>query len=1088
MFRYNKIQIAVLAMASQTAIAQVGPTSLPTQGQVIQGQVDISQSGSQLKVQQQSQAAIINWGTYNIGKDAGVTYVQPGATAAVLNRVANGSSEIAGRLSANGRVYILNPNGIIFSPTAQVNVSGLVAAAAAASDSEWLSGTAVLDLSAGGSVNNRGAITAAQGGEVVLTARQVSNSGIITASEGTISLLSGKSVRVNVTADGLIQAHVNTPTQGAMVENSGKIQADGGGVSLQAQGEGSIVRHSGVIQAQTVQEKEGRIYLIAGRNEAEGLGMTTVSGVLDATAPHGGNGGFIETSAAKLELKPQADVRTQASSGRTGTWLIDPQDFVIAPSGGDMTGIQLSGALSNNNVTIESSSGGRTGSGNIYVNDPVLWSSGTLTLNAEKNIYIYKNMTGSGSAKLFFNYGLGSASLNNDANFFINQGARIVLPEGLNFGTKIGTDGATNMYYVIRRLGEQNDLSDATLQGISNNLSGNYFLGDNINAADSSTWNSGAGFQPIGDNATPFSGNFLGMNNTIDGLTIVNSINPRVGLFGVLSGSIRDVHLLNVSITTSYGGWTGALAGHMTGGPFASIYGSSASGKISDTSGGFGATGGLVGAMGGGGVIQESFANISISAAHAVGGLVGFGFGLIKDSYAIGEIKNAAYMTGGIIGINNGTLSKVYANVKISGTGYIGGLSGYDGRDAPSVTESSYWDMNNSGLLISPSGTGKNTPAMYSKNNYIGWDFLNTWGIDEGIAYPHLKSKNLISNQFQPQLPRSLSEKNWSPKLMKPALMKSESGGKTLALDGGEQTAWKHFLYGKADSEINTRPDISHLPDCSDKLDKQPDPEVECIAKPPTDIHVELSDGDDGTPAKPIAKRRALVLGNTEYNSPLNSLPGTARDAKAISEVLEQQGFEVIRVDNATRKILIKSLNKLIHATKPDDSLIIYYAGHGHIHPGSSMGYWLPSDANVENPSLWISNADLARFMKNMAARQILLVSDSCFSGGLTRESEVQGTGKPELTRDAILKRRSVVVMSSGGEEPVMDSVDGGNSPFTGSLISVLKELKPGSEIRVKALLPKIRASVTAKHKQTPYYGTVLSAGHVTGGDYLFER
>lgn len=175
----------------------------------------------------------------------------------------------------------------------------------------------------------------------------------------------------------------------------------------------------------------------------------------------------------------------------------------------------------------------------------------------------------------------------------------------------------------------------------------------------------------------------------------------------------------------------------------------------------------------------------------------------------------------------------------------------------------------------------------------------------------------------------------------------------------------------------------------------------------------------------------------------------------------------------------------LIRTSEPEDSVLVFYAGHGYIHPGSSVGYWLPSGANIDDPRGWLSNVDIARFLANMPARQLLLVSDSCFSGGLTREG-VAAEQRAGMSRNAILMRRSVVALSSGGEEVVVDSTHDGHSPFTYDLLRELEAAK--GEIPAHDMLLAIRDKVSKSSQgQVPAYGIIMSSGHASGGEYLLN-
>src|SRR5690606_16178651 len=146
----------------------------------------------------------------------------------------------------------------------------------------------------------------------------------------------------------------------------------------------SVVNNTGLVQAQTVESRDGRIVLL-GSMEA---GTTNVAGTLDASAPDTGNGGFIETSAAQVNVAESARITTTALEGATGTWLIVPQDYSSAAEGGDVAGGALTSNLASTNVVIESSAGSAAGNGDINVNDNVSWSANTLTLTAARDINV----------------------------------------------------------------------------------------------------------------------------------------------------------------------------------------------------------------------------------------------------------------------------------------------------------------------------------------------------------------------------------------------------------------------------------------------------------------------------------------------------------------------------------------------------------------------------------------------------------------------------------------------------------------------------------------------------------------------------
>src|SRR5207253_4211357 len=133
-------------------------------------------------------------------------------------------------------------------------------------------------------------------------------------------------------------------------------------------------------------------------------------------------------------------------------------------------------------------------------------------------------------------------------------------------------------------------------------------------------------------------------------------------------------------------------------------------------------------------------------------------------------------------------------------------------------------------------------------------------------------------------------------------------------------------------------------------------------------------------------------------------------------------------------------------------------------------------------PAQWISNTDVAKVLENIPAKQILLVSDSCYSGTLAREAKID---KGEVLSDpaAVLARRSVTVLSSGGEEPVPDQGKDGHSVFAWHFMESLKTVQQWSN--GVDLYQHLADSVKHDFPQEPQYGAAVNSGHQTGGDFL---
>ncbi|MBU6207809.1 MAG: hypothetical protein KGQ42_08995, partial [Alphaproteobacteria bacterium] len=509
---------------------------------------------------------------------------------------------------------------------------------------------------------------------VALLGGAVSNSGYISVPLGKVALGSGEQVALDVNGGGFMQVAVPTSLltgSNALIDNSGSITARGGTVVLQAavlkDAVRNVINMAGSINADSATGDGGTIHLIGGADTSSMAGTVTVSGSLSAQATGAsGNGGFVETSGAHVNLNGLR-VNTGAAHGKTGTWLIDPTDFTIAASGGDISGTQLSTNLGGGNITIKSSSGASGTSGNINVNDVVNWSANTLTLDAVNNINVNAVMNATGTA--------GFAGIVGDTAQTGTGSATGQLLMGL---TGTGFTGTLNLaptasfslngtaYTIITSLGAQGDATIApatmTLQGINTALSGNYVLGSNIDATATASWNAGAGFVPIGTdgagnvwNGTAFvrgggkgfTGTFDGLGHSISTLNINQPIGGYFGLFGFVGtgSSLSNVGLIG-----------GSVGGYSTGGGF----------------GGYN-----------GGTITNAYTTDMVSGAGSfIGGFVGLNYGTISNAYATGAVSGAGFFIGGFVGDNyTGTITNAYATGAVSDSsgGDVGGLVGYNG-------------------------------------------------------------------------------------------------------------------------------------------------------------------------------------------------------------------------------------------------------------------------------------------------------------------------------------------------------------------------------------------------------------------------
>ncbi len=290
-------------------------TANPQGAQVVSGNVSVAEQGNYTQVNQSSAKAIVNWQSFNIGAQEHTHFQQPSSSAIILNRIqGKNSSQIFGKLTANGRVMLINPSGIVFGPNSRVDVAGLIASTADIKDSDFLAGNYYFQQAPGssGKIVNQGLIKVGDLGVVALLGQGVENSGVIQARLGQVALGSGRSFTLDFYGDQLIQFKVPDSVLAedkalAGITQSGSIQAAAGRVWLKAKAANDVVDQvinmSGVIEAQAIAEKNGEIILLAEQGKA------TVAGKLDVSGKKTGeSGGVIKVLGEQVGLLADADI------------------------------------------------------------------------------------------------------------------------------------------------------------------------------------------------------------------------------------------------------------------------------------------------------------------------------------------------------------------------------------------------------------------------------------------------------------------------------------------------------------------------------------------------------------------------------------------------------------------------------------------------------------------------------------------------------------------------------------------------------------------------------------------------------------
>ena len=376
---------------------------------VVEGQASFSAQGSTLDITN-SPGAIINWQGFSIGANETTRFIQQSTASSVLNRVVGTDpSVILGTLSSNGRVFLINPSGILVGQGARIDVAGLVASSLALSNNDFLAGR--FNFAAdplAGNVVNQGRISTPSGGNVYLVGANVTNSGIIKSPQGDVILAAGQSVKIFDTSTPGVRVEVTAGGNEAV--NLGEILAQSGEVGIY----GAALRNAGIINAdQVVRDQSGRIVLRAKQdmtleagsqlsaNGGEGGhggmvlvwsdGVTSVAGMLTAQGgTNSGDGGLIETSGNQVLIANGARVNTLASHGKTGLWLLDPVgDYKIATSGGNETPGDVTLSLATTSREIDAAN-------DITVADALTWTTAqTLTLNAGHDVKVDATMTAS---------------------------------------------------------------------------------------------------------------------------------------------------------------------------------------------------------------------------------------------------------------------------------------------------------------------------------------------------------------------------------------------------------------------------------------------------------------------------------------------------------------------------------------------------------------------------------------------------------------------------------------------------------------------------------------------------------------------
>ncbi|KAA8920253.1 hypothetical protein CEK64_08160 [Xanthomonas sontii] len=698
----------------------------------------VSQNGGTLQIDQNAAKAVLNWNSFNVGKDASVVFLQPSSSAVALNLIdaSHGASVIDGSLRANGNVFLINSAGILFGNHAQVNVGGLVASSLGlAGDDEHGYLLARGDHGAA-SVVNQGSINAGNGGSVNLVGNHVANRGSITADGGAIRLLSADQVKVTMDAAGAIgmqmvaAASQSVDSAAAAVENSGSLRANGGQILLQAGSTGLsqlLVNNTGTLEATGIDTSGGSVRLVGSGGDVASSGRIDVSGT------HGGSVQLLADGAVNVDGR--IDARGSAAGGS------------IRIGGGYQGGEQLqhaSAATVASGATLDASATGQGNGGSV-----VVWSDGHTAVHGA----LRADAAGSGNGGLLETSGHtvdfsgiavgakgagpGSAGtwLVDPEDLTVDSAAASTISGALNGGTNV-----TLLATLTNASGPGNvssgagDINVNAAIGWSGNstLTLDAYHSIYLNAPITATGaNAGLVLNYAGytDNGSVGAGDYF-VNTPVSlggahaslaingqAYTLIHSLADAATYFNS-PGSYalaQDIDLAGVTRSSALvSSFQSKLAG--LGHSINNLTISGASGYV-----------GLFGTTSSNSVIRDlHLGNVSISGGYYVGGLVGYGQGAIKNVTVDGSVTGSSGGIGGLAGYNLGLIDNGVFNGTVNGQSAVGGLVGNNvgapirnSHSTGSVTGSS----SNTGGLVGYNDGGSLTNT-YSTSNVSGTSYV----------------------------------------------------------------------------------------------------------------------------------------------------------------------------------------------------------------------------------------------------------------------------------------------------------------------------------------------------------------------------
>lgn len=422
--RENALNPTLISVAVAACFTAGLACANPTGPQVVNGAATFQNPNASTLAVTNTPGAIVNWQGFSIGASEVTRFIQQSSASSVLNRVVSGDvSQIYGQLLSNGRVFLINPGGILVGPGAIVDTAGFVASTLNMVDADFIAGKLRFQGDANsGSIVNQGWIRTGYGGKVVLVAPHTENSGLIHTPGGELILAAGQKLTVSSLDHEGVQFEVQAPTDSVL--NLGKLLADGGAVGVFA----GTLKHSGDIRANSlVFDQAGQVVLQATNEIQLTAGSTTTA--------DGRIGGSVTVQAAGGLDRVAGTVSAQGSSGKGGDIKILGarvalvENAVVNASGVSGGGqVLIGGDLHGGNAAVQNSNNTFVGAGAAVRADATgAGDGGRIIVWSEDKAQFYGSLSAQGGPD---GGNGGFAEVSGKQNLVFSGGANLGAPKG----------------------------------------------------------------------------------------------------------------------------------------------------------------------------------------------------------------------------------------------------------------------------------------------------------------------------------------------------------------------------------------------------------------------------------------------------------------------------------------------------------------------------------------------------------------------------------------------------------------------------------------------------------------------------------